>query len=176
MDYNSTTSLHLNQPMVAFKIHKSSAEFQPMVEVADTIKKQLKRKLDEKQLKQSDLAEYTDVSVQAVSKWIKSGKISIENIPSVAKFLNIQISELITGAPEKIIYTKGENSCPDMSMEVITLIDLITSTSSSGQLPEDSILVLKKLIEQLSRSTEIPIASPEKHGRLISEAKNNKTP
>ena len=46
---------------------------------------------------QAWLAESVGVSVNAVSKWTKSGKISRENVPRVAELLELTVSELVSG-------------------------------------------------------------------------------
>lgn len=46
---------------------------------------------------QAWLAESVGVSVNAVSKWTKSGKISRENVPRVAELLELTVAELVSG-------------------------------------------------------------------------------
>ena len=128
-----------------------------MVEISKTIKSQLKKNLLEKKLKRSDLAEYTQVSDQAVGKWVKEGKVSVENIPKVASFLGIQIAELMTNEIEKINYknlseTSGNYNIDDKGNEnTRILIELISVTSGSGQLTAASIQTITELIRQLAQ-------------------------
>jgi transcriptional regulator with XRE-family HTH domain len=45
------------------------------------------------------LAEIAKVSINAVSKWTKTGKISRENLPVVAEALGLSLDELFTQEP-----------------------------------------------------------------------------
>lgn len=60
----------------------------------DTICKTLNALMDEKRTTGAELAEYLDISAQAVWAW-KTGKssMSIEHIPSVCKFFDITIDD-----------------------------------------------------------------------------------
>jgi transcriptional regulator with XRE-family HTH domain len=76
------------QPQVEFKINLRCVEFErqpayPRRMDKKTIGEQIKEALERKGLSQTDLAERCDVSNNAVSKWIKTGKVSKANIPSV---------------------------------------------------------------------------------------------
>lgn len=56
----------------------------------------MRRRLDELQMTQAQLAEQAGVSPYAVTKWIQTGKISRENAVIVAGLLDISLDELLT--------------------------------------------------------------------------------
>lgn len=75
--------------------------------------------LKRKELGQAWLAEQVGVSVNAVSKWTKTGEISRKNLPKVAEALGVSIDELVSATPptkkEKHIGTKLERLDPEES-------------------------------------------------------------
>lgn len=54
-----------------------------------------------KGMTQGELAEAAGVSINAVSKWTKSGKIARKNLPVVAEKLGFSIDELLAATPAK---------------------------------------------------------------------------
>ena len=76
-------------------------ENQPM---ANTIGKLIKDVLSRKGKTQSWLAEQAGVSDNAVSKWVRTGQISRENIPKVASILDVYSDELL---PESSLARSG---------------------------------------------------------------------
>ena len=59
------------------------------------IGKVITNRLDEMEKTQDWLAEMVGVSNNAVTKWIRTGGISIKNLPGVAKHLNITTDRLL---------------------------------------------------------------------------------
>lgn len=59
---------------------------------------------------QAWLAERAGVSVNAVSKWTKTGKIARENVPVVAEALGLSAGDLISGGGEVISPRKTTDS------------------------------------------------------------------
>lgn len=77
--------------------------------MSDKIGKNIASRLKTLMKGQAWLAEQVGVSVNAVSKWTKTGKIARENVPAVAKALGLSVDELIGGdAPAKV--TNGAGS------------------------------------------------------------------
>jgi transcriptional regulator with XRE-family HTH domain len=60
--------------------------------------------------KQAWLAESAGVSVNAVSKWMKSGKIARENVPRVAELLELSADELVSGEARTPLRQKSAGS------------------------------------------------------------------
>lgn len=89
------------QPQVERDFNLSSMPFAPWVEqnqpMVSDAGKVIKAALARLGKTQRWLAETLDVSDNAVSKWIKSGKIARENIGPLAAALRIQPSELLPG-------------------------------------------------------------------------------
>jgi transcriptional regulator with XRE-family HTH domain len=61
----------------------------------NSVGKVISARLKQLEKKQAWLAEKTQVSINAVSKWIRTGKISRENIPLVAQALGISTDQLL---------------------------------------------------------------------------------
>ena len=104
-------------------------------------------------------------------KNIREPKVS--DLRSIAKGLNCTIYDLL----EEPNIEGNSNTSKDITISnnAEELIHLIKNTSSSGQLPEDSISLITQLIEQLIRQVQKPSANTDKYGRLFSEAEKNKT-
>lgn len=84
------------KPQVYFKFNHQllpvnicSVENQPMEDVG----KKIKAAIVAKGITQSALAEMVGVSNFAVTKWVKTGKVSKENIPKVAQALGMPITD-----------------------------------------------------------------------------------
>lgn len=65
--------------------------------MSDKIGKLIAARLKALGKRQAWLAEEAGVSVNAVSKWTKTGKIARENVPRVAQVLEVSADELING-------------------------------------------------------------------------------
>lgn len=74
-----------------------SVKNQPMV---NSVGKKIQTALHEKGKTQRWLAEQIGVSDYAVTKWIKEGKISRENVGNLARILKMPTSEFIQGADQ----------------------------------------------------------------------------
>ena len=63
----------------------------------------IKQEMDARGKKQTELAELFGLSANAVSKWIKSGKIGRDRIPVIARFLGVTMEWLLTGREPKTL-------------------------------------------------------------------------
>lgn len=72
---------------------------------------------------QSWLAEKCGVSEQAVSKWIKSGKISREKAIESAKHLEISVTQLLDPSPTPELDERWHSFPPSVKMRVLALVD-----------------------------------------------------
>lgn len=86
-------------------------ENQPMV---NTVGNLIKSGLSRMGKTQAWLAEEVGVSDNAVSKWIRTGQISRENIPKVARLLGLYPDELLPGADPS---PRAEPAKPDANVE-----------------------------------------------------------
>lgn len=64
--------------------------------MTSTLSSVVERRLSELQRTQSWLAEQIGVTDQAVSKWMRSGSITVENAIKVARALGVSVDELVT--------------------------------------------------------------------------------
>ena len=138
--------------------------------------------LEIKRIKKNDFLRAMNIESQGYNNWRNRG-IPGKRLLDVSRYIKehaewIQDGDIdyaptwAGGAKEsKGSYTTSNN----ISDNVIELINLIDNTSSSGQLPESSIPVLKQLIEQLLRPAQEAIAKSDKYGRLFGEAEKNKS-
>jgi transcriptional regulator with XRE-family HTH domain len=66
----------------------------------------VKDRLRERGRTQTELAEYCGVSVNAVSKWTRTGQITIENAVMVADFLECSLDEMVGRKSQADIYVQ----------------------------------------------------------------------
>lgn len=76
---------------------------------------------------QAWLAEQVGVSENAVSKWIKTGKISRENIRPVAEALQISVAQLLDPHPIPELDERWHSFPPSLKQRVLDLVDEITT-------------------------------------------------
>lgn len=75
------------------------ADHQPM----DHVGLKIKAALDAKGITQMALAEKVGVSNNAVTKWVKTGKVAKENIPKIAKVLGMSITDFFEEKDEELV-------------------------------------------------------------------------
>jgi transcriptional regulator with XRE-family HTH domain len=68
------------------------------------IGQKIKAAIDSKGITQMALAEAVGVSNNAVTKWIKTGKISKANIPKIAKELDLTLSDFFDGEEGDLLH------------------------------------------------------------------------
>lgn len=95
------------KPQVDFNIHPRLVDDHPLCTQNQPMDKSvggvIKRALARLQKSQSWLAEQAGVSDNAVSKWIKTGQISRERIPHVARILAVYPTELLGTDAERSV-------------------------------------------------------------------------
>lgn len=72
---------------------------------------------------QAWLAERVGVSENAVSKWVKSGKISRENIKPTADALQISVAQLLDPNPVPELDDRWHSFPPSLKQRVLALVD-----------------------------------------------------
>lgn len=75
-------------------------ENQPM----DHVGHKIKTALEAKGITQMALAELVGVSNNAVTKWVKTGKVAKENIPKVAAALGMSIADFFDGPEDDLVH------------------------------------------------------------------------
>jgi transcriptional regulator with XRE-family HTH domain len=126
----SITDIPLSQPQVDFVVNLPLvAALNPgfhacgMSPLGKTIKARLKA-LGETQ---AWLAEEVGVSENAVSKWIKSGEISRENIKPAADALQISVAQLLDPNPMPDMDDRWHSFPPSLKQRVLALVDELVS-------------------------------------------------
>ena len=94
----------------------------------------IKARLGELSKTQEWLAERTDVSKNAVSKWIRDGKISRENAVSVARVLELTNDQLLLGQPLVDVSLSNETTLERLDAEEKRLIELYRRATRDGRL------------------------------------------
>lgn len=68
----------------------------------NTIGLKIKEALKAKKMTQMSLAEAVGVSNNAVTKWIKSGKVAKENIPKISSILGMPITDFFAESDDEL--------------------------------------------------------------------------
>lgn len=76
---------------------------------------------------QAWLAEQVGVSENAVSKWIKTGKISRENLKRTADALEISVAQLLDPHPVPELDERWHSFPPSLKRRVLDLVDELTA-------------------------------------------------
>ena len=84
--------------------------------------------------KQAWLAERVGVSVNAVSKWTKDGKVARANAAAVAEALEITVDQLLAAAEALALVEPGRTTLERLNEEERELIELHRSSTREGQL------------------------------------------
>jgi transcriptional regulator with XRE-family HTH domain len=79
---------------------------------------------------QAWLAERVGVSENAVSKWIKSGEISRENIKPAADALGITVAQLLDQNPAPDLDARWHSFPPSVKQRVLALLDELAHPQS----------------------------------------------
>ena len=94
----------------------------------------IKARLSELSKTQEWLAEKTSVSKNAVSKWIRDGKISRENAVSVARVLGLTNDQLLLGQPLVDVSPPNETTLERLDADEKRLIELYRRATRDGRL------------------------------------------
>lgn len=94
----------------------------------------IKDRLGELSKTQEWLAEETSVSKNAVSKWIRDGKISRENAVKVARVLDLTNDQLLLGQPLADVSASNETTLERLDGEEKRLIELYRRATKDGRL------------------------------------------
>lgn len=134
------------------------AGFQPkMPAMSSPLGKIIKARLTEIGKTQEWLAEQTGVSKNAVSKWIKEGKISRVNAVEAARVLKLTADQLLLGQPLTDVSPSNDTTLERVDAEEKRLLELYRRSTRDGKLmiygaatvaPKDSELGLSVLRPQ----------------------------
>lgn len=105
-----------------------------MPAMTTTLGKTIKSRLIELGKTQEWLAEATSVSKNAVSKWIKDGKISRANAVAAAKALGLTADQLLMGQPLVDVSPPAETTLERLDVEEKRLLELYRRASRDGRL------------------------------------------
>lgn len=95
--------------------------------------KLIKTRLEDLKRTQSWLAEEAGVSDNAVSKWIKTGKLKRENVQPVADLLEITADQLLAGSPSVEIVPTGDTTIERLNAEEKRLVDFYRTTVAEAR-------------------------------------------
>lgn len=145
----------MSQPTVAVGLLPSPAHSQPMVDIANSIAGYLRQAVDSKAILQKDLAEAADISEQAVSKWMKTGKVSLESLVAIADRMKVSIDEIV-GRP----FPKIESNSAELDITKLAVLEDSTATYSSNikkihQLTADRQAILWRILDALLADQKI---------------------
>jgi transcriptional regulator with XRE-family HTH domain len=123
---NGFSDMHISQPQVDFAVNlpllvrlNPGLHAYGMSPLGKTIKTRLKAMGHT----QSWLAETVGVSENAVSKWIKTGEISRDNIKPTADALQISVAHLLDENPTPELDERWHSFPPSVKQRVLALID-----------------------------------------------------
>lgn len=125
---------------------------------------------------QAWLAEKTGVSINAVSKWTKTGKIARKNVPAIASALGISSDELLNGKGHAVSNVTNIYKRPPQTR--FEWLDLAT-TKATLALTDDAIkgdklsLLIWYFYEELVDNKGEDI-TPEKEERIIKLVANSR--
>lgn len=94
------------KPQVYFKFNHrflSTSNYSSENETMVNIGNKIKAAIDAKGITQTALAEIIGVSNNAVTKWIRTGKVSKKNIPKVAHALGMSSTDFLDAQPDEDI-------------------------------------------------------------------------
>lgn len=91
--------------------------------------KTIKARLKALGVTQAWLAEQVGVSENAVSKWIKTGEISRDNIKPVADALQISVAQLLDPNPTPDMDDRWHSFPPSLKQRVLALVDELVNPS-----------------------------------------------
>lgn len=97
------------------------------------IGKLIKTRLRQMKKTQGWLAEKAGVSNNAVSKWIKTGKLKRENVQPVADLLGITADQLLAGSPAVEIVPPDDTTIERLNAEEKELVSLHRISMKEGR-------------------------------------------
>jgi transcriptional regulator with XRE-family HTH domain len=120
------SDMHISQPQVDFTVNLPLVvHLNPGLHAfrMSPLGKTIKSRLKALGRTQAWLAEQVGVSENAVSKWIKSGEISRENIKPAADALEISVAQLLDQNPMPDMDERWHSFPPAVKQRVLALID-----------------------------------------------------
>lgn len=123
------SDMHISQPQVDFRVNLPLVvRLNPGLHAygMSPIGKTIKARLSALEKTQAWLAEQVGVSENAVSKWIKTGEISRENMKPAAEALQISVAQLLDQNPTPELDERWHSFPPSVKQRVLALIDELT--------------------------------------------------
>jgi transcriptional regulator with XRE-family HTH domain len=94
----------------------------------------IKTRLQDLKKKQAWLAEKAGVSINAVSKWTKTGKLAREHVQAVADALEISADELLAGTPILELVPAGDTTIERLNANEKHLLELYRRSTDVGKM------------------------------------------
>lgn len=121
-----------------------------------TLAARMKQALKQSGLYQKDIAKECDVTDQAVSGWLKSGKVDKSNLVKFAAMTGVNMDWLLTGDGEyKAQRLPACNQIFEMSEKPYTkggrVLDQLRTMMASGKLSDDDMALLGELARRMRR-------------------------
>lgn len=108
---------------------------QPIIELMDNqVGKTIKARLKLMDKSQGWLAEKASVSNNAVSKWIKTGKISLEKAQLAAECLEVTLDELLAGGVAEVTEQAPDDTLERLNSEEAALVAEYRRATDAGRL------------------------------------------
>lgn len=114
-----------------------------------SVKEKVAQRLREKGLKQSDLAEYLDVSDYGLSNMLKRGTFKSDYMIKIAKFLEVDMNFFGTNYKEgsENVGARAQDNPDDLQTKVEMLKELIATKDEVIKAKEELILELREMLK-----------------------------
>lgn len=125
------------------------------------IGERLRVAMEEARVKNTELAELTDVTLQAVGAWIKTGRIDRKHWPTICERLGITLDWLMLGHEPKHPFGVSEPAATYQDQEIRKALDEFAAASPEER--RTALIILRQL-----RATELPAGNdgnpkPKRH-------------
>lgn len=112
--------------------------------------KLIARRLDEMDKTQEWLAEKVGVSINAVSKWTRTGKISRDNAVLAARALGLTVDELLHEQPEEMKKEKLDEKSLHLVYLTTEELALVTEFRESTQVGKAMIVAAARAVDKIA--------------------------
>lgn len=131
----STTDMATSQPQVEVMVNfplVASLNLRFHAYRMSPLGKTVKARLKALNQTQAWLAEKVGVSENAVSKWIKTGEISRENLKLTADALQVSVAQLLDPEPTPELDERWHSFPPSLKQRVLALVDELTGSAKQA--------------------------------------------
>lgn len=123
--------------------------------------------LEAQQKKPADLAEWCEVTVQAVHLWLNGAEPKTSRREQIAAFFNITAQELEYAPLLSLTVTRTTNTATSTSSEQVAAVMIASATSNVARSPEYKKGMRDRIVSSL---TKLPIASSFSIGTCQADA------